>query len=117
MARPWSSEAPPLAASVVETVAFPADEEDVGVVRVAWRGPDWRDQAAIVACEVLWEYLTDSPIAPLQRDFVEVPEPLCNDVGYSVVENTSTLFVVTLDNTPVGNLPLAQGQCGRCGFF
>lgn len=55
MARPWQSPVPPLSSSVEETVLFPADNEDTGVVRVAWRGPDWADQQTIAACEVLWE--------------------------------------------------------------
>ena len=55
MVRPWQAAVPPLTASVEEEVVFPADEEEVGVVRIAWRGPDWADQQTITACEILWE--------------------------------------------------------------
>ena len=33
------------------------------------------------AIMVLMEYLTDTAVAPLQRDFVEVPEPFCSQVA------------------------------------
>lgn len=32
------------------------------------------------AIMVLMEYLTDTAVAPLQRDFVEVPDPYCSKV-------------------------------------
>ena len=32
------------------------------------------------AVMTLMEYLTDTAVAPLQRDFVEVPDPYCSKV-------------------------------------
>lgn len=45
-----------------------------------------------MAITVLLEYLTDSSIAPLQREFVEQDEPLCS----KVIISTFTLFFVNI---------------------
>ena len=37
------------------------------------------------AIMVLMEYLTDTAVAPLQRDFVEVAEPFCSQVSSLVL--------------------------------
>ncbi len=46
------------------------------------------------------EYLTDSPIAPLQRELVEIDEPLCSDIDVSQLENKDTVFGITLQGVP-----------------
>ena len=46
------------------------------MVCVAWRGPSALDRYSFTAVGVLLEYLTDTPVAPLQRDLVEVSWPL-----------------------------------------
>ncbi len=46
------------------------------------------------------EYLTDSPIAPLQRELVEIDEPLCSDIDVSQLENKVTVFGITLQGVP-----------------
>jgi Zn-dependent M16 (insulinase) family peptidase len=40
-----------------------------------------QDQYRFEALNVLLDYLADSPISPIQRDFVEVEEPYCSEVG------------------------------------
>jgi len=35
--RPWQSTVPPLEASVEEVVPFPSDDEEHGMVKIAWR--------------------------------------------------------------------------------
>ena len=46
------------------------------MVCVAWRGPSALDRYSFTAVGVLLEYLTDTPVAPLQRELVEVSWPL-----------------------------------------
>ena len=38
----------------------------------------------MAALQVLMEYLTDTSVAPLQRDFVERDDPFCNRVSKKV---------------------------------
>ena len=42
------------------------------MVCVAWRGPSALDRYNLMAMGMLLEYLTDTPVAPLQRELVEV---------------------------------------------
>jgi Zn-dependent M16 (insulinase) family peptidase len=37
----------------------------------------------MAAVMILMEYLTDTAVAPLQRDFVELTEPYCSEVFFS----------------------------------
>ena len=39
----------------------------------------------IQGIKMLFNYLTDTPVAPLQRDLVEIEEPLCGDVSSLLV--------------------------------
>jgi Zn-dependent M16 (insulinase) family peptidase len=47
---------------------------------VAWRGPKALDQRELTALALLCEYLTDSALSPLQKEFVESEDPLASDV-------------------------------------
>ena len=68
MPRPWQSEVPPLLESVEETVPFPTDEEDDGLVRVTWRGP-----SALVSTRT---YLTSTDMLPPPLPLPLPPAPL-----------------------------------------
>ncbi len=35
----------------------------------------------VVSMQVLMDYFTDTSVAPFNRDFVEIEDPLCNDVS------------------------------------
>ena len=37
--RPWESIVPKLVSSVDRKILCPSDDEDTGLVRIAWRGP------------------------------------------------------------------------------
>jgi len=39
-----------------------------------------QDQRTLAAVMIMMEYLTDTAVAPLQRDFVELSEPYCSNV-------------------------------------
>ena len=41
---------------------------------------------------MLFEYLTDTPVAPLQRELVEVQDPYCSDVEVLQLENKMSVF-------------------------
>ncbi len=73
--RPWMSECPPLKKSVEKSVSYPSDEEDNGLVYIAWRGLDGTDLVRNLATICLMEYLTESSVSPLQAVFVECDDP------------------------------------------
>ena len=72
MECPWQTPVPPLPDTVTREIPFPTDETEDGIVRMGWRGPSALDRYAMAAAGVLMEYLTDTPVAPIQRDLVEV---------------------------------------------
>ncbi|XP_064646790.1 uncharacterized protein C05D11.1-like [Lineus longissimus] len=98
--RPWQSSVPPLESSEEKYVHYPSDDEDHGIVITAWRGPMAKDQFKMTALMVLMEYLTDTAIAPLQRDFVELDEPFCSKVRYSIIENNEACVYIYFENVP-----------------
>ncbi len=53
---------------------------------------------------VLLEYLTDTPVAPLQRELVEVDDPLCSDVSQEVMENAETCIGFSLTGVSTDKL-------------
>ncbi|KAL3870528.1 hypothetical protein ACJMK2_038582 [Sinanodonta woodiana] len=96
--RPWQSQVPPLKASVIKTVPYPSDNESHGMVKVAWRGPKAKDQFTFTSLHVLFDYLHDSPISPLQRDFVELEDPYCSKVHCGMMENSECCIYISFQN-------------------
>ncbi|XP_046403336.1 uncharacterized protein C05D11.1-like [Ischnura elegans] len=103
--RPWQSPVPPLEKSVDLLVEFPNDDEDNGMVYVAWRGPSAvKELYKMCACSIILKYLTDTSVSPLQKAFVETPDPLASKVGYSLIENSECVLYLTFENVPMKKL-------------
>ncbi|XP_023210956.1 uncharacterized protein C3H1.02c-like [Centruroides sculpturatus] len=90
--RPWQNPVPPLSEPIVKTVPYPCDDCEHGIVTLAWRGPLVKEIEECVALELLLEYLHNTSVSPLQREFVEIEEPYCSDVNASLIENSQTLI-------------------------
>ncbi|XP_077994627.1 uncharacterized protein C05D11.1-like [Glandiceps talaboti] len=106
--RPWQNSVPSLDGAVDKVVPYACDDEINGMVYMAWRGPQAKDLYLMSANMILLEYLTDTAVAPLQRDFVEIDDPYCSKVRYSVIENTESCFYVKFDNVPCAKLQLIK---------
>ena len=61
-------------------IEFPSEDESIGTISLAWRGPPFGEHVGWLALRLLWKYLTDSAASPLQKAFVECDEPLCGEV-------------------------------------
>ena len=60
-------------------VMYSADEEDNGLVYVAWRGPSAVTKLyQMFAAMILLEYLTETSVSLLQFSFVEIADPLAS---------------------------------------
>jgi len=107
--RPWQEPVPPFVSSVKQVVPYPSDEEEKGMVYLAWRGPSSIYQLYdITALMMLMEYLTDTAISLLQKTFVETSEPLASKVHYSFIENSESVVYLAFDNVPVSKLDEIQ---------
>uniref|UniRef100_A0A182P602 Peptidase M16C associated domain-containing protein n=1 Tax=Anopheles epiroticus TaxID=199890 RepID=A0A182P602_9DIPT len=101
--RPWQTAVEPLEESKNFKIEYPADEEDCGLLSVAWRGPKaTTEYDTLTACSVLLRYLTDTSASPVQREFVEIDDPFASRVGYSIVENSVSLLYISFENVPLG---------------
>ncbi len=68
---------------------FPSEDESTGFVCLCWRGPTYDKFEEKLARKLLWSYLSDSAISPLQKAFVECDGALAGNVG-AVAESFST---------------------------
>eukprot|EP00741_Cyanophora_paradoxa_P002772 tig00000630_g2692.t1 len=100
--RPWSQNPVlPLTAPVDVLGEFPADDDSVGALYFAWRGPAYAAFEERMAVEVLWEYLTDSAVSPLRKALTELEEPLASEVDYGTLVHSPTATYVVAEGVPV----------------
>lgn len=103
--RPWMNELPPLGnAEEKKHIIFATEDETTGMVLVGWRGPNVLDHYDVTAVKILLSYLTDTSVAPLQKDLVEIEEPLCGDICGQLFENKETALCLFADNVLKENL-------------
>ena len=102
---------PPLVDSADLNVYYPCDDEDNGLIFVGWRGPSTVNEFYdLTGCTLLLKYLTDTSVSPLQQEFVEIDDPLANNVGYGVSENSVPLLYLSFDNVPKNKIPLIKDR-------
>lgn len=103
--RPWQTPVPPLKESVNKRVNYPCDEEDCGIFNIAWRGPKCvTENLKLTSCSVLMRYLSDTSASPLQREFVEIPDPFASQVSFNINENTESLLYFSLDSVSLDKM-------------
>ncbi|KAI6153510.1 Metalloenzyme, LuxS/M16 peptidase-like protein [Pisolithus tinctorius] len=81
----------PIQQSVKKVVEFPEKDESQGELVITFCGPSptsFLDQKAL---DILATYLTSSPVAPLNKEYVEVESPLCSYIYFS--EDTRATMV------------------------
>lgn len=109
--RPWQSPVPRLQESVDLKVPYPCDEEDNGMVYVAWRGPSAvKELYRMDACLILLRYLTETPVSPLQKEFVETDDPYASKVSCCLTENSESMLYVTFENVPTEKIDLVKNR-------
>ncbi|OCH95812.1 hypothetical protein OBBRIDRAFT_788022 [Obba rivulosa] len=68
--------------TVKETVEFPEKDESVGEVLLSMLGPSPNAFLERKALDILSLYLTSSPTSPLNKEFVEIENPLCTYIWF-----------------------------------
>ena len=101
MERPWSTPVPKLEESVFKELSFAADDESIGLVSIGWQGPGPNDFLEVEAIQLLGEYLAGSPVGPLQKELVELEEPLCGDIRLEFLEQTTCGLMIAASNVTV----------------
>ena len=109
--RPWQSPVPRLTKTVDLDVYYPCDDEDNGIVDVAWQGPSAVHEIYdLLGCTLLLKYLTDTSVSPLQKELVEIDDPYASDVGYCCCEYSVSLLYLELTSVPKLKISLIKDQ-------
>ncbi|KJH48966.1 peptidase M16 inactive domain protein [Dictyocaulus viviparus] len=84
--RPFSVDLKPPVESSEHRIVCPSDDESRGMVEICWFGYQPSEFQEKVALDVLFDYLSNTPVSPLQREFVLVEKPLASSVNFHVTE-------------------------------
>lgn len=105
-----SRAAPTLSGDKVETVEFPEKDESMGEVCISWVGVENTDYLTDKAIDILNAYLSDSAISPLQKELVEVDDPLATEIGFDTLDQTTTIINLNMSSVPTEKLDGAAEQ-------
>lgn len=108
--RPWQTPVPPLGESIEKVIKFPTEDEESGSILIGCRGPACCDHYSLSALSVLLDYLTDTSIAPLQRELVEIPDPYCSDISCDVLEFLESSLLIKAENVPFEKLSATKDK-------
>ncbi|XP_017766196.1 PREDICTED: uncharacterized protein C05D11.1-like [Eufriesea mexicana] len=112
--KPWQDPVPPLTESVDLDIYYPCDNEDNGIVDVAWRGPSAiTEMYDLIGCTLLLKYLTDTSVSPLQKEFVEIDNAYASNVGYFYSKYTISMLYLEFESVPKSKIPLMKDQLLR----
>ncbi|KAF9918748.1 hypothetical protein BX616_006122 [Lobosporangium transversale] len=106
MKRPWvdSPQAPLLNETTKTTVTFPSEDEDMGEVAINWFGPPITDFLTFQALDILETYLTDSAVAILKKEMVEIEDPYCTSVDFQTQHRIRAEIHLSFENVPTEKL-------------
>ncbi|GAA5862491.1 hypothetical protein JCM1840_004200 [Sporobolomyces johnsonii] len=99
-----ASNPPKIEKDTTELVEFPEKDESVGELMLSWIGVPHNDFLNDLALEVLGQYLTDSAVSPLYKEFVEIEEPACTDISFYSSTADPTILTVYLSSVPAEQL-------------
>lgn len=100
-----SAQRKPIAELIERTVEFPEKDESTGELLIYCRGPRNGDLVELKAIAVLSSYLTSSPTAPLNKEFVEIESPFCTYIYIgSEIRATLTDLMIYVTSVPTEHL-------------
>ncbi|MFH4979226.1 hypothetical protein AB6A40_005935 [Gnathostoma spinigerum] len=108
--RPFTSTFPLLKSPKECVIECPSDDECRGVVQISWVGPKASDLYTSVALEILFEYLQDTAVAPLQRDFIQLADPFASSVFFCLSEQSTSEIVLFFSGVPVEKLETIKNR-------
>ncbi|KAH7911953.1 Metalloenzyme, LuxS/M16 peptidase-like protein [Hygrophoropsis aurantiaca] len=73
----------PIKEIIKDTIEFPEQDESMGELIITYMGPSPTAFLERKAIDILSTYLTSSPVAPLNKEYVETETPLCSYIYFS----------------------------------
>jgi Zn-dependent M16 (insulinase) family peptidase len=103
--KPWQTPVKPLVESKDVKILFPSDEEEYGIVYIAFHGPQATlNYETLTACYILMKYLCDTSVSPVQQTFIEIEDPYASSVSYHISENSTSLLYFSFENVPIDKI-------------
>eukprot|EP00388_Colpodella_angusta_P007997 GDKJ01022152.1.p1 GENE.GDKJ01022152.1~~GDKJ01022152.1.p1 ORF type:complete len:1151 (+),score=335.84 GDKJ01022152.1:279-3455(+) len=96
--QPFTSPLPALLGGKIEKMFFPSDDESMGSVALAWRGPRNDDLISLCALDILSDYLSSSNEAPLVKLLVE-DLLMCGSVSLDIDKFKECAIVLMCEDT------------------
>lgn len=105
LVRPFTTPVPRPPQRARVEVEFPAEDEESGALcHMAWQGPRWEDYEGFQALDILFTYLTEDSVSPLQQALVDRAPALCGEVGHLIHEQTVLMLELELRSVDVEQL-------------
>ncbi|CAI4230421.1 unnamed protein product [Auanema sp. JU1783] len=102
--RPFNFELVAPTEAKTEKVVCPSDDDSRGIVDMAWFAHKPSDVITSVALEVLFDYMSNTPISPLQKDFVLLDDPLASSATFNVDEQNTCIIHLSFNGVPTPKL-------------
>uniref|UniRef100_A0A914HDR4 Peptidase M16 C-terminal domain-containing protein n=1 Tax=Globodera rostochiensis TaxID=31243 RepID=A0A914HDR4_GLORO len=103
-APPFQARIAPLTGPKTERIICPSDDESIGMVEMSWLGPEIGDIHTTRALMILFDYLTDTAVAPMRKDFVQAEDPFCTSVDFHILEQRDCEIIASFEGVPVNKL-------------
>lgn len=112
--KPWQTPVKPLEESKDVKILFPSDEEECGIVYIAFHGPQaTTDYETLTACYVLMKYLCETSVSPVQQSFIEIEDPYASSVSYQITENSTSLLYFCFENVPLDKIDSIKDRLAK----
>lgn len=100
----------PISLSTIKekTIKFPEADESQGEIVFAWITKPYVNHLEDLATTIILEYLTESPLAPFNKELVEIEDPFATEADYWTDDFMKTIANVTLKGVPTEKLQYAK---------
>ncbi|KAJ9110895.1 hypothetical protein QFC19_001404 [Naganishia cerealis] len=88
-----SATGPIIDADFKTIVPFMADDESLGEAILKWKGPETGQRMLKTALNVLTTYLNHSEVAPLSKQLMEIKEPACISIEFSIEDYATKCMI------------------------
>nr|GAT54909.1 predicted protein [Mycena chlorophos] len=101
----------PIPRMVKENVEFPEKDESVGELIISFLGPPPNQFLERKALDILGTYLTSSPVAPLNKEYIEIESPLCTYIYFGEdTRATNVSLPIYIGSIPTEHLDGFEGR-------
>uniref|UniRef100_A0A8R1EC19 Peptidase_M16_C domain-containing protein n=1 Tax=Caenorhabditis japonica TaxID=281687 RepID=A0A8R1EC19_CAEJA len=102
--KPFSFALSGIKESSVHKVHCPTDDASRGAVEIAWFAHHPSELDTHSSLHVLFDYLSNTSVAPLQKDFILLDDPLASSAAFHIAEGVKCDLRINFTGVPVEKL-------------